>query len=77
MSTIIYNNTVYTQVFIDPSKTVAGDGTTPENAFFDFPTTLADNTCYVIRRTNETPNTLPQIPNGTYDFKNLMICARY
>lgn len=75
MSTITYNNTVYTQVFIDPSKTVAGDGTTPENAFFDFPTTLADNTCYVIRRTNETPNTLPQIPNGTYDFKNLMICG--
>lgn len=75
MSTITYNNTVYTQVFIDPSKTVAGDGTTPENAFFDFPTTLADNTCYVIRRTNETPNTIPQIPNGTYDFKNLMICG--
>ena len=75
MSTITYNNTVYTQVFIDPSKTVAGDGTTPANAFFDFPTTLADNTCYVIRRTNETPNTLPQIPNGTYDFKNLMICG--
>lgn len=75
MSTITYNNTVYTQVFIDPSKTVAGDGTTPENAFFDFPTTLADNTCYVIRRTNETPNTVPQIPNGTYDIKNLMICG--
>ena len=75
MSTITYNNTVYTQVFIDPSKTVAGDGTTPENAFFDFPTTLADNTCYVIRRTNEAPNTIPQIPNGTYAFKNLMICG--
>ena len=75
MSTITYNNTVYTQVFIDPSKTVAGDGTTPANALFDFPVALADNTCYVIRRTNETPNTLPQIPNGTYDFKNLMICG--
>lgn len=75
MSTITYNNTVYTQVFIDPSKTVAGDGTTPANALFDFPVALADNTCYVIRRTNETPNTIPQIPNGTYDFKNLMICG--
>ncbi len=75
MSTIIYNNVEYNQIFIDPSKTVAGDGSTPENALFDFPTTLADNTCYVIRRTNESPNTLPQIPNGTYDFKNLMICG--
>lgn len=75
MSTITYNNVEYNQVFIDPSKTVAGDGTTPANALFDFPATLADNTCYVIRRTNESPNTTPQIPNGTYDFKNLMICG--
>lgn len=73
MSTFIYNNVEYTQVFIDPSKTVAGDGTTPENALFDFPTTLASNTAYIIRRTNEKPNTLPQVPNGTYDVANLII----
>lgn len=73
MSTFIYNNVEYTQVFIDPSKTIAGDGTTPENALFDFPTTLASNTAYIIRRTNDKPNTLPQIPNGTYDVANLII----
>lgn len=51
MTTLIYKDYEYNVVYVDPSITTEGDGTTYDNALVSIPTTLVDNTCYLIRRT--------------------------
>ena len=70
-----YSNVDFNVVYVDPSRSSSGDGTTPANAMKSLPATAADfedNTCYLIRRTAETA--AATIPNGSsYDVKNLLI----
>ena len=70
-----YANIDFSVVYVDPSKTSSGDGTTPAKAMNALPSTaasFADNTCYLIRRTAETKAAV--IPNGTNSsIKNLLI----
>ena len=61
-----YSNVEFNVVYVDPSASTNGDGTSPTNATNALPTTaagFADNTAYVIRRTAET--TAAKLPNGT------------
>ena len=46
-----FNNIDFTVVYIDPSITTEGDGTSPLAALKTFPSSLAEKTCYLIRRT--------------------------
>ena len=70
-----YSNIDFNVVYVDPSKSSSGDGTTPAKALNALPSTaaaFADNTCYLIRRTAETAAAV--IPNGTNSsIKNLML----
>ena len=70
-----YSNIDFNVVYVDPSKSSSGDGSTPANALNALPSTasaFADNTCYLIRRTAET--TAAVVPNGTNSsIKNLML----
>lgn len=52
MAIVSYNGVQYTIVFVDPSKSDSGDGTSVAQALNQLPATLADFTCYLIRRTN-------------------------
>lgn len=52
MAILNYNNVQYDVVYIDPTLSESGDGTTPSTALITLPT-LTDNTCYIIRRTSE------------------------
>ncbi len=52
MSNLIYKGVEYKLILIDPSIEVSGNGLTPSGALKNFPATLENNTCYVIRRTN-------------------------
>ena len=75
MATMRYANIDFSVVYVDPSKTSSGDGTTPAKALNALPSTaasFADNTCYLIRRTAETKAAV--IPNGTNSsVKNLLL----
>ena len=51
MAIVNYNGVQYTIVFVDPSKSDSGDGTSVAQALNQLPATLADFTCYLIRRT--------------------------
>ena len=70
-----YSNVEFNVVYVDPSKSSSGDGTTPAKALKSLPSTASDfqnNTCYIIRRTAETAACT--IPNGTnYDITNLLL----
>ncbi|MBQ3747438.1 MAG: hypothetical protein II863_08525 [Kiritimatiellae bacterium] len=70
-----YANIDFNVVYVDPTKTSSGDGTTPAKALNALPSTaasFADNTCYIIRRTAETSAAV--IPNGTNStVKNLLL----
>ena len=62
---MIYSNVDFNVVYVDPSIGTAGDGTTPAGALKALPANaadFADNTCYLIRRTQESYATI--IPNG-------------
>ena len=62
---MIYSNVDFNVVYVDPSIGTAGDGTTPAGALKALPANAADftdNTCYLIRRTQESYATI--IPNG-------------
>ena len=69
------SNVDYAVVYVDPSKSTSGDGTTPAKAMNALPASasaFADNTCYLIRRTAETY--VCTIPSGTNSsVQNLMI----
>ena len=75
MATMRYSNIDFNVVYVDPSKSSSGDGSTPANALNALPSTaaaFADNTCYLIRRTAEAKAAV--IPNGTNSsIKNLLL----
>ena len=61
-----YSNVDFTVVYVDPSRTSDGDGTTPAKAKRGLPATAGEfqnNTCYIIRRTAESAACV--VPNGT------------
>jgi len=70
-----YSNVDYNVVYVDPSKTSSGDGTTPAKALMALPTSIAsipDKTCYIIRRTAEAKAC--QLPSGSSSsLVNLML----
>lgn len=70
-----FSNIDYTVVYVDPSRGGNGNGTTPANALNALPasiSSIADNTCYVVRRTAEAKSC--QLPSGTNSgLRNLMI----
>ena len=70
-----YSNVDYAVVYVDPSKSSGGDGSTPAKAMNALPSSagdFADNVCYLVRRTAE--DKACTIPNGTnYGITNLMI----
>lgn len=72
---MIYSNVDFNVVYVDPGIATAGDGATPETAINTLPATaseLVDNTCYIIRRTDESvPTLLPYGENTT--ITNLVI----
>ena len=75
MATMRYANIDFNVIYVDPSKSASGDGSTPANALNALPSTaasFADGTCYLIRRTAETAAAV--IPNGTNSsVRNLML----
>lgn len=72
---MIYSNVDFNVVYVDPSIGTAGDGTTPAGALKALPANaadFADNTCYLIRRTQESYATI--IPNGeNSNISNLLL----
>lgn len=57
MSTVTLNETEFTVRYIDPSASSEGriiDGTTPDTAYVNFPTSFVEKTLYLIRRTDDT-----------------------
>ena len=52
MTTLNFRGKEYNVVLIDPSIETAGDGATPSTALKDLPSKLANNTCYLVRRTS-------------------------
>ncbi len=63
---MVYSNIDFNVVYVDPSKSSSGDGTTPAKALNALPSTVAgyaDNTAYLIRRTAETSAAV--LPSGT------------
>ena len=62
---MLFSNIDFTVVYVDPSIASAGDGSTPSQALKDLPAagSLADRTCYLIRRTAE--NTACTLPSGS------------
>ena len=72
---MIYSNVDFNVVYVDPSIGTAGDGTTPAGALKTLPANaadFADNTCYLIRRTQESYATI--IPNGeNSNISNLLL----
>ena len=75
MATMRYSNIDFNVVYVDPSKSSPGDGSTPAGALDSLPSTaaaFADNTCYLVRRTAEADAAV--IPNGTNSgIKNLVL----
>ena len=77
MTTILFRELEYNVVYIDPSIETAGDGSTHTTALNAFPSTLVDQTCYLIRRTSkEQYATLNATSSSTItnnNLKNFMI----
>lgn len=65
MTNLIYNSMTFNVVYVDPTISSAGNGSSPATALKDLPTTLVNKTCYIIRRTAETSFVnLPQTNNS-------------
>ena len=64
MSTITRNGIEFNVVYIDPSAASAGTGDSYDSPLTAFPSSLSDQTCYLIRRTSESYNC--QIPLGNF-----------
>jgi len=62
---MLYSNLDYNVVYVDPSTAASGDGATPETALKNLPEagSLAEQTCYLIRRTD--PGDACSLPSGT------------
>ena len=71
-----YSNVEFNVVYVDPSKSSSGDGTTPAKALKSLPSTASDfqnDTCYIIRRTAEGAScTLPSGTNSSLEHLLLM-----
>ena len=64
---MLYSNTEYNVVYVDPSIGTPGDGSTPALALADLPqaaSSIQENTCYLIRRTDGTACGLPSGTNN-------------
>ena len=70
-----YSNVEYAVVYVDPSKSTNGDGANPSSAMNALPASandFANNTCYLVRRTEESKSCV--LPNGTNNsLLNVMI----
>lgn len=53
MATLKYDGIEYNVVYVDPSIAEEGDGATVSTSLKNFPQTLVNKTCYIIRRTSE------------------------
>jgi hypothetical protein len=53
MTTIRKNGVEFTMVYIDPSVATAGTGESYDSPLKDFPTTIQDGKCYLVRRTSD------------------------
>jgi len=65
---MLYSNTEYNVVYVDPSIGTAGDGSSLATALNALPATadaLAENTCYLIRRTDGSACGLPSGTNNS------------
>ena len=64
---MLYSNTEYNVVYVDPSAAAGGDGASPATALNDLPPIggIADGTCYLIRRT--APASACALPSGQND----------
>lgn len=62
---MLFSNLDFALVYVDPSIGTAGNGSTPSQALKELPAagSLADKTCYLIRRTAET--VACNLPSGT------------
>lgn len=62
---MLYSNTEYNVVYVDPSAAAGGDGASPATALNDLPPIggIADGTCYMIRRTAR--SSACSLPSGT------------
>lgn len=71
---MLYSNIDFAVVYVDPSASTNGDGSTPSTAMNALPSAVsgfADNTAYIIRRTAET--SAVKLPNGTNsNIKNIL-----
>ena len=54
MATITKNGITYTIVYIDPSAATAGTGETYDSPLTNFPSTIENAKCYLVRRTADT-----------------------
>lgn len=72
MTTIRKNGVEFTMVYVDPSVATAGTGESYDSPLKDFPTTIEDSKCYLVRRTSE--DYLANMRVGNYSsILNLMI----
>ncbi len=64
---MLYSNTEYNVVYVDPSAAAGGDGASPATALNNLPSIgdIADGTCYLIRRT--APSSACSLPSGAND----------
>ena len=64
---MILSNTSFNAIYVDPSAASAGDGSTPAQALNSLPdsaSSIADATCFIVRRTAATSEVrLPQGEN--------------
>lgn len=70
---MIFSNIDFTVKYVDPSAAENGDGVSPETPLNVLPAAiadLADNTCYLIRRTPETSSVL--LPRGISNIQNIL-----
>ena len=66
MSTLQYNGNEYNILYIDANIAEPGDGSTPSTALSNIPTTLADKTCYIIRRNADDETVHVDMPQSWY-----------
>lgn len=67
MSTLQYNGNEYNILYIDANIAEPGDGSTPSTALSNIPTTLADKTCYIIRRNADDETVHVDMPQSWYE----------
>lgn len=64
MTTFTYKEKTYSVVYIDPSASSSGSGSTYTSPLNDFPSTVSNDTCYLIRRTSS--DFITHLPMGDH-----------